>query len=138
MKVTKEEKINIKKAFASIRTMALANDENEETKLLLDNITSLMMELNRLLECISDDTKNLTREEAIAILRTNPTAKVSHVLFSEDEFLIGNGGGTVFDENDYVFEDWTSSNHNGIRMRNDSYFKTGWYLKTKKDDTDEN
>lgn len=136
MKVSKKERADLKKALTTIRIMAHANDENAETKLLLDNIKNLMTDLCRSLECISDNTENLTREEAIAILRTNPYAKISHELFSKNEFLTGNGCGNVFDENGYLFEDWVSSHANGMRMRTDYLFKNGWYIKKEKVEND--
>lgn len=134
MKVSKKERAELKKALTTIRIMVHANDENGETKLLLNNIKNLMTDLYRSLECISDNAENLTREEAIAILRTNPNVKVSHELFSEDEFLTGNGCGNIFDENGYPFEDWISSHINGMRMRTDYLFENGWYIKKEKDD----
>lgn len=72
--------------------------------------------------------QSMTRDEIIKILRSQPNVKVSHTLFEDDEYLYMKGG-QVYDENGYLFEDWYSPTHNGIRMRAGAAWDTGWYIK---------
>lgn len=72
--------------------------------------------------------KELTRDEAVEILRTKPNIKISHTLFEDDEYLYMKNG-QVFDENGYLFEDWHSPAHNGVRMRVGGMWDTGWSIK---------
>ena len=56
--------------------------------------------------------------------------KITHYLFSSDEFLYGKNG-MVYDENNYLFDDWVSVGvgaHNGFRMRSGQSWEDGWSL----------
>lgn len=73
-------------------------------------------------------SQSITRDEIIKILRSQPNVKVSHTLFKDDEYLYMKGD-QVYDENGYLFEDWYSPAHNGIRRRAGTAWETGWYIK---------
>ena len=70
----------------------------------------------------------MTRTEMIGFIRENPFVKVKHKLFMEGECLYSNGDGNVYEEHGYLFEDFTSPQHNGIRMRSGGSWETGWSL----------
>lgn len=77
----------------------------------------------------------MTRNEMIAYMKANPYNKISHNLFSDDEYIYAGWDGYVYDENGYLFEDWDSmvdkwSGHNGIRLRDGEMWEDGWYVKT--------
>ena len=78
----------------------------------------------------------MTRTEMIAYIKANPYHKISHRLFSDDEYIYYGYEGYVYDENGYLFEDWDSatdkwSGHNGIRLRDGEEWQDGWYVKEK-------
>lgn len=69
-----------------------------------------------------------SRDWAITILNHHPNVKITHRLFSTDEYIYGRNG-KVYDENDYLFEDWISEGlgrHDGMRMRVDELWNDGW------------
>lgn len=71
-----------------------------------------------------------SREQAISRLKNNPNEKITHRLFGPDEYLYGRNG-KVYDENEYLFEDWTSEGsgkHDGMRMRVGGNWENGWDL----------
>lgn len=70
----------------------------------------------------------MTREEMIEFIKANPGVKVTHELFSADEYLYTAGIGNVYDENGYLFEDWHSPFHNGLRMRTGGSWENGWQI----------
>ena len=70
----------------------------------------------------------MTRTEMIGFARENPLVKITHPLFSKDEYIYGKGDGKVYEEHDYLFEDFTSERHNGLRMRSGGAWETGWSL----------
>jgi hypothetical protein len=75
----------------------------------------------------------MTRDEMIRFIKTSPFIHISHVLFSEDEYIYSDIGGLVWDESGYLFEGWESTNKyfgtNGIRMRAGGNWENGWYIK---------
>jgi hypothetical protein len=74
--------------------------------------------------------EEMTYNQMIAFINTNPYKKVTHWLFGEDEYIYANRGGVVFTEEGYVFENWKATDHchNGLRMRTDINWQTGWKL----------
>lgn len=71
----------------------------------------------------------ISRVEMIAALTSRPNVKVSHRLFTPDEYLYLGVDGNVYDENDYLFDDWTTPAICGLRMRTGGSWETGWYIK---------
>lgn len=69
----------------------------------------------------------MSREEIIQFMNDNHNVKISHSLFSSDEFLVMRDDGNVYDENGYLFEDW-EGDHNGLRMRTGGSWKTDWFV----------
>lgn len=80
----------------------------------------------------------MTRTEMIGFLRENPFVKVTHKLFMKDEYLYSKGDGCIYEEHDYLFEDWSSERSNGMRMRSGGAWETGWslYVEEKKREMD--
>ena len=70
----------------------------------------------------------MTRTEMIGFTRENPLVKITHTLFSKGEYIYSNGDGNIYEEHDYLFEDFTSERHNGLRMRSGGAWETGWSL----------
>ena len=50
----------------------------------------------------------MTRQEMIVFIIKNPNVHISHPLFADYEFIYSGSDGLVYDENGYVFEDWSS------------------------------
>lgn len=75
-------------------------------------------------------TNSMTREQMIEYAKENPGVKISHQLFSDDEFLYTNGF-AFYDENGRLFESWKSSDNcaTGLRMRNEGSWLNGWFVK---------
>lgn len=76
----------------------------------------------------------MTRQEMIVFIIKNPNVHISHPLFADYEFIYSGSDGLVYDENGYVFEDWSSITdvwlgRNGIRLRTGSKWETGWFIK---------
>lgn len=70
----------------------------------------------------------MTRTEMIGYIRENPYIKITHSLFSKDEYIYSKGDGHVYEEHGYLFEDFTSERSNGLRMRSGGLWETGWSL----------
>ena len=70
----------------------------------------------------------MTRTEMIGFARENPYVKITHYLFSKDEYIYSKGDGCIYEEHDYLFEDWSSERSNGMRMRSGGAWETGWSL----------
>ena len=70
----------------------------------------------------------MTRTEMIGFVREHPLTKVTHTLFSKDEYIYSKGDGCIYEEHGYLFEDWISERSNGIRMRSGDLWETGWSL----------
>ena len=76
-----------------------------------------------------------SRTLAVQILQENPFIKITHHLFSPDEYLFCDAKGKVRDENNYLFEDWVSTGinrHDGVRQRLGGSWETGWTIKEEK------
>ena len=82
-------------------------------------------------DILKRDLNNLTIEQMIAFIKQNPNVKISHTSFTEDEYIYCAGVGRILDENDYLFEDWETPIHNGIRfrMKESDTWKDGWFVK---------
>lgn len=72
----------------------------------------------------------MTYDEMVEFIKANPTVKVTHELFSPDEYIYADKYGRVYTEEDYLFENWNplDNQHIGLRMRNEGLWQTGWYL----------
>lgn len=70
----------------------------------------------------------LTRTEMMAMLTSRPNIKVSHRLFDDNEYLYMGPDGKVYDENGYLFEDWDTPIHNGVRMRDGGVWDKDWFI----------
>lgn len=70
----------------------------------------------------------MTRSEMINFLKENPYVKVTHSLFGSDEYIYSKEDGKVYEENGYLFEDWHSLYHDGLRMRTGGEWEDGWSL----------
>ena len=68
----------------------------------------------------------MSRDEMIKYMAENPSIKITHRLFDSNEFIYQNEDGRIYDENGYLFEDWESEYHNGIRMRTGKSWEHGW------------
>jgi hypothetical protein len=71
----------------------------------------------------------MTKDQAIDYMLQNPYRKVTHRLFSSDEYLYSRGDGIIYDEADYVFEDFWSDGpaaRCGMRIRSEEFWLTGW------------
>lgn len=78
----------------------------------------------------------MDRSSMIELIKENPNVKITHWLFSDDEYIYQKDNGKIYDENGYLFEDWYSEGagqHNGIRMRKGGSWETGWEIKEKHD-----
>ena len=74
----------------------------------------------------------MTRTEMIAYIKANPYHKISHSLFSNDEYIYSGFDGYVYDENGNLFEEWTEPMRwDGIRERCGGAWEDGWYVKEK-------
>lgn len=77
----------------------------------------------------------MTRTEMIEFIKQNPYVYITHDLFSDDEYIYSDIDGLVWDENGYLFEDWSSPNDytgsNGIRMRTGDRWEDSWRIKNK-------
>ena len=70
----------------------------------------------------------MTRTEILAVLRSQPNVKVAHRLFDANEYLYMGADGNVYDENGYLFEDWYSYAHDGMRMRSGDVWEKDWFI----------
>lgn len=75
----------------------------------------------------------MSRNEMIQFIQNNNNVHISHQLFADYEFIYSASDGMVYDENGYVFEDWSGSDvwsgRNGVRLRNGGAWETGWFIK---------
>ena len=70
----------------------------------------------------------MNRTEMIEFIRENPFVRVTHTLFGKEEYLYGKSDGRVYDEAGYLFEDWQTPFHNGLRIRFGDAWEQGWSL----------
>lgn len=70
----------------------------------------------------------MTKYELINILHSQPGIKITHHLFEPDEYIFSKEDGNVYDENGFLFEDWTGPYHDGIRLRTGVTWDTGWTI----------
>ena len=70
----------------------------------------------------------MTRAEIIEYMRKNPYSKIKHMLFDPDEYLYMVDSGNVRCEKEYLFEDWYSYAHNGMRLRSGGEWEKGWTI----------
>lgn len=77
---------------------------------------------------------DMTKDTMIVFMNENPNVKITHDLFSEDEYIYQKEDGKVYDENGYLFEDWYSDYiHDGLRMRTNKCWENGWRVKEDED-----
>ena len=69
---------------------------------------------------------NMTRTEMLDFIRNNPNTKITHGLFEPYEFLYMGNDGNVYDENDYLFENFLFGCHNGLQIRCGGDWENGW------------
>ena len=69
----------------------------------------------------------MTRDEMLEFIRKNPNVKVKHESFGKDEYLYYCCG-IVYDENEYVFEDFKPGFRCGLQMRTGGSWETGWSI----------
>lgn len=74
-------------------------------------------------------TPYMTRDQMMDFIMKNPNKKISHRLFGHDEFIISKGDGRIYDENNYLFEDFRTHRANGLRLRVGGLWDSGWYIK---------
>lgn len=86
-----------------------------------------------MLEEAITNRKTMTRDEMISFIKENPNIRISHYLFSPDEYIFALENENVYDDAGYLFEDWYSPNnitgYNGIRERIGGQWENGWYIK---------
>lgn len=73
------------------------------------------------------DTMNMTRDQALEYMCDNRNAKIKHESFCDDEYIYMSDDGNIYDENNYLFENWVD-NHDGMRIRQGGVWETGWSL----------
>lgn len=67
----------------------------------------------------------MTKNEAIDFMKDNEGVKVCHYHFSPEEYLYMKNG-VIYTEEGYIFEDFYSRSHNGMRIREGKSWETGW------------
>ena len=71
----------------------------------------------------------MTRDEILSYMHSHPGVKVTHLSFAKHEYLYMKANGYVYDESDYLFEDWDSNYKNcGMRVRTTGYWESSWSL----------
>lgn len=74
----------------------------------------------------------MSRNNMIEFIKKYNYIPITHEYFDNDEYIF-NDQGIIKDENGYYFEDWGLHNradiHNGIRMRTEGNWETGWKIK---------
>jgi hypothetical protein len=64
-------------------------------------------------------------------LENKPGVKVTHLNFSDDEYIYEKENGNIYDESWYLFEDWYSEGmgrHDGIRQRVGGNWNYSWEI----------
>lgn len=75
-----------------------------------------------------NNRKYFTRNEIIDYMKSHRGVKIKHDLFTDSEYLVMKKDGLIYDENDYLFEDWISKFHNGMRIRVGGSWENNWYV----------
>lgn len=71
----------------------------------------------------------MSRDDLLEELFTLDRIKFKHELFDEDEYLIKPfETSIIYDENDYLFENWYDDYHDGIIRRSGGYWEDGWSI----------
>lgn len=73
----------------------------------------------------------MTKSDIIAFLQQHPYVKITHNLFTKNEYIYSREDGCVYDENDRLFEDWHSVFYCGLRLRTADEWNRGWTLLAK-------
>ena len=68
----------------------------------------------------------MTRKACIGLIDILIKMRFKHILFDENEFIYCDLDGKIYDEDNYVFEDWTSSFNDGLRIRKGDQWEDGW------------
>lgn len=78
----------------------------------------------------------MTRTEIISYMRKNPGVKVTHVSFDRTEYLYMKDDECIYDESDYLFENWDPLDrlHYGMRMRSGGLWEIGWSIYNENND----
>ena len=76
--------------------------------------------------------EELSRNQALTLLKKYPGLKITHELFSfMTEYIQSTKKGTLITEEGYLFEDWFSEDiyrHDGFRIRSGGVWEKGWYF----------
>ena len=67
----------------------------------------------------------MTKNEAIDFMRDNEGVKITHYHFAPEEYIYMKNG-VIYTEENYIFEDFYSTSHNGMRMRSGYCWQNGW------------
>ena len=72
----------------------------------------------------------MDREQMITFIKQNPYVHVAHRLFCPGEYIYSKEDGNIYDENDYLFENWNgiNSRFNGLATRVGGSWDNGWYI----------
>lgn len=76
----------------------------------------------------------MNRDDMIRFILDHPNIRITHCNFDSEEFIFSKENGNIYDENGYLFEDWTSGGpgaHNGLRMRAGGNWENGWAVYTR-------
>ena len=65
-------------------------------------------------------------DQMIQFMKENLYVKITHPLFSDNEYIFQKEDGKIYDENGNIFEDWQSDISNGLRLRCSKNWKDGW------------
>lgn len=71
---------------------------------------------------------SMTKVEIMALLQKYPYIRITHNLFTKEEYIYSKEDGRIYDENGYLFEDWYSVFNCGLRMRIGDEWNSGWIL----------
>ena len=70
----------------------------------------------------------MNRETMIEFIKENTYIKITHPLFSNNEYIFQKEDGKIYDENGNIFEDWGSDICNGIRLRCGGLWEDNWHV----------
>lgn len=72
-------------------------------------------------------TDIMSKKQMIDFIRANPNIKVTHILFTANEYIYYSNG-KVFDENGYIFDDFQTDLYDGLRTRCGGVWESGWSI----------